>query len=98
MNLLIVRNMNKVLDSLAFRLVLLPIGLFFIGFYGMLISAAIVNLPASILGVLITVIGFAGGFLCFVYFFTKRRTLLWLIAIPVAYSIVGIIAQIVERL
>ena len=90
--------MNKVLDSLAFRLLLLPIGLFLIGFYGMLIPAAIVNLPASILGVLITVIGVGGGFLCFVYFFTKRRTLLWLIAIPVAYLIVGIIANIVERL
>ncbi len=64
------------LDSVTFRVLMLLLGLALVVFYGILLLAALVNLPASWFGLLYSSGGMISGTLCFVYFFRKNKLLL----------------------
>ena len=67
------------MDSIIFRIIILFLGLALILFYGMLMLAAIVNLPASWMGLLYCLFGLTSGILCIVYYFKKKKVLLAII-------------------
>jgi hypothetical protein len=82
-----------VLDSLFFRVIILFLGLGLILFYGMLLPAAIVNLPLSLLGVLYSLTGVISGILCIIYFFKKKKSFLAII-IPTIIFMVLTLSQV----
>lgn len=69
------------MNSLIFRIIILLVGCTLFSFYGILMISAIVNLPASWVGVLYSLGGLISGVLCFIYFFNKNKILL-AIALP----------------
>jgi hypothetical protein len=71
------------MDSLIFRLILLLLGVALVLFYGMLMVAAIVNLPVSWFGFLYCLTGMISGILCFIYFF-KRNKVFLVVVVPFA--------------
>jgi hypothetical protein len=58
---------NKGILTTIFKAFLVAIGIALIGFYGMLFPAALVNLPASWMGILYTGAGIGAGISCFIY-------------------------------
>ncbi len=72
-------QVNDLMNSIIFRAIILLLGLVLIAFYGILMVAAIVNLPKSWLGFLYSSSGVISGLLCFIYFFNKNKILLAII-------------------
>lgn len=65
---------------LRFLVFFVGIGLFV--FYTILLAGAIVNLPASWVGLLYCLFGFTGGVACFMYSYRPRKKLLIIIIPP----------------
>ena len=79
------------LESLIFRIIILLLGVGLVLFYGMLMVAAIINLPASWFGFLYCSAGIVSGILCFTYFSKKKK--IWL-ALIIPFSIFMIITLV----
>jgi hypothetical protein len=58
---------DKGIITTIFKAGLVVIGIALLGFYGMLFPAALVNLPASWMGILYTGAGIGAGISCFIY-------------------------------
>jgi hypothetical protein len=78
-------------ESLTFRIILLVLGVALVLFYGMLMVAAIVNLPASWFGFLYCSAGMLSGILCFTYFFKRKKVWLLLIVPFAIFMIITIV-------
>jgi len=86
-------SLISLMDSIKFRIILLPLGVALFLFYGMLMPAAIVNLPLSLFGFLYCLAGTISGILCFTYFFKKKKV--WL-ALIIPFAIFMVITLINE--
>lgn len=69
------------LNSIILRIVILLLGCMLLFFYGILMVAAVVNLPDSWFGFLYSLGGIIAGILCFIYLLNKNKVLL-IIALP----------------
>ncbi|MBI4837881.1 MAG: hypothetical protein HY806_01795 [Nitrospirae bacterium] len=81
------------MGSIIFRIILIPLGVALFLFYGMLMPAAIVNLPLSLFGFLYCLTGMISGILCFTYFFKKKKV--WLVII-IPFAIFMVITLVNE--
>jgi hypothetical protein len=70
--------MAAVLQSLPFRILVVGAGIALIAFFGMLLLAALINLPDSWIGVLYTCYGLVAGGSAVAYFFRRSAVLLWI--------------------
>ena len=74
---------ENVLDSFYFRLLVFITGFILLPFYGVLFVGAVVNFPASWIGILYSGLGLAAAVSCFIYFWKKKKKLLVLILLAV---------------
>jgi hypothetical protein len=74
--------------SISFKAVLVIFGLALLWFYGILFIAALVNLPASWMGLLYTSVGIGAGISCFICL--KKNSKILLIYIGIAVLLMAI--------
>jgi hypothetical protein len=75
--------LNKILESIPFRIVTVLLGLALCAFYGILMLAAFINLPDTWLGVIYSLGGLTSGILCFIYVDNPRkRKFFFVIIVP----------------
>jgi hypothetical protein len=79
---------KRLIAPFIFKVVLVAVGIALIGFYGMLLPAALVNFPLSFLGILYTGAGIGAGISCFIYL--KKASWKLLIYIGVAFLMMAI--------
>ena len=79
---------NKLITTIIFKAILIAVGIALIGFYGMLFPAALVNLPASWIGLLYTGAGIGAGISCFICL--KKTSWKLLIYIGIAFLMMTI--------
>jgi len=85
---------ENIAASVSFKAVLVIIGLALVWFCGILFIAALVNLPASWMGLLYTSAGLGAGVSCFISQKKNSKTLLVYIVIAflfMAVTLIGII-------
>jgi ABC-type transport system involved in multi-copper enzyme maturation permease subunit len=83
--------LKSLMNSLAFRIMLLIMGVCLVLFYGMLLPAALVNLPVSLPFLLYCSVGMLSGILCFVYFSKKKKSWLVLIVPFIIFMIITVV-------
>jgi hypothetical protein len=77
---------------LVIRLFVFCLGLPLIAFYGVLLLAAVINLPDSWIGFLYSIAGITAGILCIVFFF-KQNYIFFIMIIPAIIAMILTIAH-----
>ena len=68
-----INYVDSIMNSMAFRVIILLLGLILFSCYGILVIAAIFNWPGSWLFFSYCLAGVIAGILCFIYFFKKNK-------------------------